>query len=83
MAQPIHTIKFGGVSVSVFERTSEKYGTSQSFALGKSYKDKNDEWVNQVVYLNNAVDINCVILALQELLVWKYKKDEVKSEPEI
>lgn len=81
MSKPVHEIKYGGVSVAVFERDSEKFGKTQSYALTKSYKKKDsEEWVNQTVYLNNTTDIINVIQACQELLSYKYKK-ETNPEP--
>lgn len=82
MVEPVKKIKFGGIAISVFEKQTEKYGTQQSFALGKSYlkKDGNpknkEDWVNQTVYLNNTTDVICCIQACQELLSWKYRKEE-------
>ena len=83
MSKPVHEIKYGSIAVAVFERDSEKFGKTQSYALTKSYKKKDsDEWVNQTVYLNNATDIVNVIQVCQELLNYKYRK-ETNSEPEI
>lgn len=81
MSQPVYKMVFGGVSIAVFEKQSEKFGVSHSFALSKSYKDKNEKWVTQVVYLNNATDLINVVQCVQEVLDWKYRKNET-SKPE-
>ena len=73
MSAPVHKVTFGGVSIAVFEKQSEKFGVSNSFALNKSYKDKNDKWINQVVYLNNTADLINVVQCVQEVLDWRYR----------
>ena len=78
--KPIHSIKYGAIQLAVFERDSEKYGKSQSYALGKSYKDKDGKWQSTTVYLNNISDVVCAIRALEALLDYKYRKDEVNVD---
>lgn len=73
---PVKEIKFGSVKISVWERQTEKYGTQTSFSLTKPYKDKDDKWQNPTVYLNNATDVLNVIQCCQELLNWKYRKED-------
>lgn len=79
MAAPVKKIKYGTTEVAVFEKESEKYGKSQSFALTKSYK-KDDTWVNQKVYLNNTADLLNVIQCCESILDWKYSRNEPKTE---
>lgn len=56
MAKPTKKYKAGGIQVSVFENSVEKDGRKMVFktlAIQRSYKDKNNEWVNETINLNS------------------------------
>ena len=79
-ATPVFKTKFGAVSVVGFERESEKYGTSVSYGLNKSWKDDKGEWQAQNFYFRNATEMLNTIQAIQSALDYHYRKDEVKTE---
>jgi hypothetical protein len=81
MSTPVKKIQYGSVSLAVFEKDSEKFGKQQSYAISRNYKDKNDKWVKNVIYLNNTADIVNTIQACQDLLDYKYFKDAGAVEP--
>ena len=75
---PVKKIKYGGVEICVFERDSEKYGKQQSYSISRNYK-KGEEWVKNVVYLNNTTDVINTIQCCQALLDYKYFKDTIAA----
>ena len=83
--QPIHKIKYGSITVNVWENTGTgkdgKQFTTTSPQLCRSYQDKDEKWVNLSFSLRNAVDVINCIQCLQEYLDYKYKKDD--AEPKI
>lgn len=78
--QPIKKIRYGGISVVVFENegtnqtTKEKF-TSTSATLSKSYQDRDKKWINVNFGFRNSTEIINAIQCLQSFLDWKYIKD--------
>jgi hypothetical protein len=77
---PIHKIKYGSISLAVFENTGKnKQGesfTSTSPTLSRSYQDKQGNWVNVNFGMRNSTEVINAIQCLQAYLDYKYRKDE-------
>jgi hypothetical protein len=78
---PTKKIKYGGVSVVVFENEGKNQSTGETFVstsatLSKSYQDKNQKWVNVNFSFRNSTEVLNAIQCLQEYLSWKYQKNE-------
>lgn len=84
MAMPIHKIKFGGITVNVWENTGKgtdgQSFTSTSAQLSKSYQDKDQKWVNVNFSFKNTTEIINTIQALEKFLEWKYQKTEPTNQ---
>lgn len=56
MAKPTKKYKAGGIQVSIFENEVKKDGRTMVFktlAIQRSYKNKNNEWVNETINLSS------------------------------
>lgn len=78
---PVKKIKYGGISVVVFENQGKNQSTGESFTstsptLSKSYQDKDKKWVNVNFSFRNSTEVINAIQALQAYLEWKYLKVE-------
>lgn len=74
MAKPVKTIKYGCVSINVFENIKDMKGekvTVQSFQVQKCYKDKSSD---EFKYTSNFAtgDLVKLMLAVQEALMYAY-----------
>jgi len=82
--QPVKKIKYGGVSVVVFENQGKNSAgesfTSTSPTLSKSYQDKDKNWVNVNFSFRNSTEVINAIQALQAYLEWKYLKEEYTGD---
>jgi len=66
--QPIHKIKRAGLEVAMWQRPGQQ-GIMTNFGLSRSYKNKNDQWVNEHIYIR-PTQILTVELLLKEMYVW-------------
>ena len=76
--QPEHTIKCGGIQVSIWDNSSEK-GTYKSLSIVKNYKDK-EGWKQAKSFKPS--DIQLLRLALDETLKYLYLRDTSKAKKE-
>lgn len=83
---PIKKIKYGGISVAVFENQGKNSAgesfTSTSPTLSKSYQDKDKNWVNVNFSFRNSTEVINAIQCLQAYLEWKYQKNESGGDTE-
>ncbi len=84
--QPVKKIRYGGISVVVFENEGKNQSTGETFTstsptLSKSYQNKDKQWVNVNFSFRSSIEVINAIQCLQEYLSWKYlKEDATKDE---
>lgn len=80
MSAPVKKYNFGSVQVAVFEnevgKGKEKF-VSQSIVINKSYKDKDGKWQQSGSFKFSEIPL--VILALQQALIEKYRREEIDT----
>jgi len=80
MSAPVKKYSFGSVQVAVFEnevgKGKDKF-VSQSVSINKSYKDKDGKWQQSGSFKFSEIPL--LIMALQQAMMDKYKREEVDS----
>lgn len=77
MASPLHSIRFGGVSLSIWENKNGKYAT-KSCQIVKNYKDDKGSWKTTNSY--NVSELVNVIQCCQQALDILYRRDASKKD---
>lgn len=74
MVRPIKEYSAGKFKLAVFENEIKEGVKIRSAVLQKSYKDKNDEWVNK------SIPINLNEVSRVEVLIERFKREELMKE---
>jgi len=78
---PVQKIRFGGMSVSIWENENKDKQKFHTITMERSYKDKDDAWNNTQTLRHS--DLPKAILVLQkayEAVPELFKTDESKEE---